>query len=418
MTPSGSETYRAERTALGIVTHRAEIRGKPYAFTKLRATYYHEVDSALGFADFNNPQKMESPREFMNAACRIQYTFNWFFIDRDHIAYFNSGINPKRSARAHPDLPTPSKYEWQGWTPPPQKLLSGAPIAASDVDPRTNLSDQEPCASHPQVVDQRYISSWNNKQASGFRNADDDYSRGSVFRSQMLDERIEPRIAGRKKITPPKLVDAMEDAGTVDLRGDVAVRYALRLIGRSGGAQIQRAVKTLRAWIDSGSHRRDKDGNGVFDQAEAVRIVDAWWPRWLKAEFRPALGGGMFNALENMIAFHDPPGPIGSAFYGGWYGYVNKDLRTILGDPVRGKFSRVYCGRGSKAKCRKALIKSLKQALAHTSDAELYPDGPCEEGDAQWCHDAVRHRATGAVTQPPIHWINRPTFQQVVQIGK
>ena len=177
-TPSGSETYRAERTALGIVTHRAEIRGKPVAFTKLRATYYHEVDSALGFADFNNPEKMGSPEEFMESACGIQYTFNWFFIDRDHIAYFNSGINPVRAARAHPDLPTPAKHEWQGWTPPPQKLLAGGPIEASDVDPRTNISDQEPCAAHPQVVDQRYITSWNNKQAPGFRNADDDYSRG------------------------------------------------------------------------------------------------------------------------------------------------------------------------------------------------------------------------------------------------
>ena len=415
-TPSGSETYRAERTALGIVTHRAEIRGKPVAFTKLRATYYHEVDSALGFADFNNPQKMGSPEEFMESACGIQYTFNWFFIDRDHIAYFNSGINPKRSSRAHPDLPTPAKYEWQGWTPPPQKLLAGGPIEASDVDPRTNISDQEPCAAHPQVVDQRYITSWNNKQAPGFRNADDDYSRGATFRSTRLDDRIEPRIAGTKKITPAKLVDAMEDAGTVDLRGDVAVPYALRLIGNSGGAKVQAAVKALRAWIASGSHRRDKNADGVYDQAEAVRIIDAWWPRWLEAEFKPELGGGMFGALENMIAFHDAPGPLGSAFYGGWYGYVNKDLRTILGDPVRGRFSRVYCGGGSVSKCRKALIKSLKQALAHTSDAELYPRGPCEGGDAQWCNDAVRHTATGAITQPPIHWIDRPTFQQVVHI--
>ncbi len=114
-TPSGSETYRSERTALGIVTHRGLIKGKPYAFTKLRATYYHEVDSALGFADFNNPEAMESPQEFMEAACKIQYTFNWFFIDGDQIAYFNSGINPERSRKAHPDLPTrgSKKFEWR-----------------------------------------------------------------------------------------------------------------------------------------------------------------------------------------------------------------------------------------------------------------------------------------------------------------
>jgi hypothetical protein len=416
MTPSGSETYRAERTALGIVTHRAEIKGKPYAFTRLRATYYHEVDSALGFADFNNPKKMQSPQGFMRAACRIQYTFNWFFINHEHIAYFNSGINPVRSPRAHPDLPTPAKDEWQGFIPPSQALLSGAPIDQTDVSPRTNFSAQEPCAAHPQVVDQRYLTSWNNKQAPGFRAPDDDYSRGPAFRSSMLDDRIRPRIKGSNRITPPKLVDAMEDAGTVDLRGDVALPYALELIGNAGGPEVRRAVKTLRAWQRSGSHRRDKNGDGVYDQAEAVRIMDAWWPRWLQAEFKPELGSDLFDSVESMIGFHDAPGPIGSSFISGWYGYVNKDLRMILGKRVRGEFSRVYCGGGSVAKCRRALVKSLTAALAHTSDAELYPDGSCEGGDVQWCNDAVRHTATGAITQPPIHWINRPTFQQVVQI--
>jgi hypothetical protein len=181
---------------------------------------------------------------------------------------------------------------------------------------------------------------------------------------------------------------------------------------------VQQAVAKLRAWMKSGSHRRDSNGDGVYDQAEAVRIMDAWWPRWVAAEFRPSLGGALFDAIETMIPLHDAPGPLGSAFINGWYGYASKDLRTILGDEVRGRFSRTYCGHGKLAKCRRALIRSLADAVQHTADAELYPDGSCEGGDAQWCHDAVRHTATGAITQPPIHWIDRPTFQQVVQVGR
>jgi acyl-homoserine lactone acylase PvdQ len=419
MTPSGSQTLRAERTKYGIVQSRALVDGKPVAYTKLRATYYHEVDSALGFADFNNPEKMSSPRKFMKSACQIQYTFNWFFINHKHIAYFNSGINPQRAKKADPDLPVPGtkKFEWRGWVPPSDALLSGGPVSQDNVDPRTNISKQQACSAHPQVVDQRYITSWNNKQAPGSRAPDDDYSRGPVFRSQMLDEQILPRIKGKRKITREKLVDAMEVAGTTDLRGDVAVPYALQLIGKSGGKQVQHAVKVLRAWVKSGSHRLDHNADGTYDQAEAVRIIDAWWPRWVTAEFQPAMGAKLFDALEHVVSFDDKPGPIGSSYIAGWYGYVNKDLRMILGDPVRGAFSRTYCGDGSTAKCRKALISSLKDALNHDSDAELYPDGPCEGGDAQWCHDAVHHTATGAITQPPIHWINRPTFQQVVQVG-
>jgi len=424
-TPSGSETYRAERTALGIVTHRARVRGKPYLFTRNRATYYHEVDSALGFADFNNPEKMESPKEFMQAACKIQYTFNWFFVDPEQIAYFNSGINPKRSKRAHPDLPSYGKDEWKGYTAPSDALLSGGPVNEQNVSPRTNISKQEPCKAHPQVVDQSYITSWNNKQAPGFRASDAEYAYGPVFRSTRLDRRVRSRIRGKKRVDLPGLVDAMEDAGTVDLRGQEVLPEALEVLQSGKGklkGDIAKAVKTLSAWRRSGAHRRDKDADGTYEDAEAVRIMDAWWPRLVAAEFKPKLGKGLFDAIEDVIPLHDAPGPVGSAFINGWYGYVDKDLRMVLGERVRGRFSRSYCGGGELAKCRKALASSLGEALAHTSDAELYPDDedrevPCDKGDAQWCYDAVVHRATGAIDQPPIHWIDRPTFQQAVQIG-
>jgi hypothetical protein len=66
-------------------------------------------------------------------------------------------------------------------------------------------------------------------------------------------------------------------------------------------------------------------------------------------------------------------------------------------------------------------VRSLAEALEHDSDAELYPGQPDDDcaglGDAQWCTDAVRHTATGAITQPPIHWQDRPTFQQAVEVG-
>ena len=54
-TPPGSETLRTYRTKAGLVTATATIKGKPYAYTKLRATYKHEVDSAGSFADWNSP---------------------------------------------------------------------------------------------------------------------------------------------------------------------------------------------------------------------------------------------------------------------------------------------------------------------------------------------------------------------------
>jgi hypothetical protein len=54
--------------------------------------------------------------------------------------------------------------------------------------------------------------------------------------------------------------------------------------------------------------------------------------------------------------------------------------------------------------------------------SELYGnDAVCQDagkaGD-QWCYDAIPQRPTGGATQPLIHWINRRTYQQAVEIGR
>jgi hypothetical protein len=135
--------------------------------------------------------------------------------------------------------------------------------------------------------------------------------------------------------------------------------------------------------------------------------MDAWWPRLVAAEFKPTLGQTLFDRLP---FGHDAPGPIGSAFDTSSYGYVQKDLRDLLGTSVKGPYSRVYCGHGKLAACRSALLSSLGAALQHDSNAEIYG------GESQATHDKIGFRAVGAITQPRIPWVNRPTFQQAVQV--
>src|SRR4051794_22258290 len=155
-TPPGSEDLVAYRTALGIVTARAAIGGKPVAYTVLRSTYMHEVDSARGFSDFNNPDKMRSPAGFKQAAYKIGYTFNWLYVDDKRDAYFNSGNNPVRPPKVDPNFPVRAR---------PQFLWRDFNAAAA-------TARYTPAAQHPQVVDQNFIASWNNKQAPGTRAAD------------------------------------------------------------------------------------------------------------------------------------------------------------------------------------------------------------------------------------------------------
>jgi hypothetical protein len=156
--------------------------------------------------------------------------------------------------------------------------------------------------------------------------------------------------------------------------------------------------------------------------------MDAWWPRWMHAQFEPRLGEELFDAVEGMIGLDNEPnnhgGHLGSAYQGGFYGYARKDLRTLLGRKVKGPYSIRYCGgpRNSPSdparidRCRQALLDSLAEAIQVPYD-DLYPEtSGCDEGDRQWCFDAVRFRPIGGVTQPFIHWINRPTYQQAVEI--
>src|SRR6201995_1020760 len=141
-TPAGSITLQTERTAFGIVIARATVKGKPVAYTNLRSTYMHELDSATGFADFNDPADMRTPLDFFNSANHIGYTFNWFFANSQHIAYFNSGQNPVRAAHTDPLFPTWSTDAWKG--------LAGA----AQMTPQSLTERDMAQNGHPHVVDQ------------------------------------------------------------------------------------------------------------------------------------------------------------------------------------------------------------------------------------------------------------------------
>ncbi len=408
----GTETLQANRTELGIETARGKVGGTPVVYTQLRSTYQHELDSARGFLDFNTPDRMESPAEFQKAASRIGFTFNWFFANRKDIAYFNSGDNPQRADGTDPNFPVRAcptdacAFQWRNW------------------DPATFVASYTPFEQHPQAINPPYMTSWNNKQAPGYRAADENYSYGSIFRSQSLDDALKPRIAGGEKITPAELTDAMADAATVDLRGRQVLPFLLRVIGDPADPSLTGPIAELADWQHDGAHRRDRDGNGTYEHSDAVKIMDAWWPRLVPDEFRPALGSALYDRILSMIELDNTPNGdgahLGSAYIAGWYSYVQKDLRQLLGDEVKGPHSRVYCGDGDRSACREALLTSLRAAVA-ADRAATYTDETCAKDenrqlDDQLCFDSIEQSAIGAITQPLINWQNRPTFQQVVEL--
>ncbi|MCF1647128.1 penicillin acylase family protein [Streptomyces indiaensis] len=405
-TAAGSYTLRVWRTKYGPVEYRATVGGKKVAYTTLRSSFLHEADSIIGFQMLNDPDNVKGPDSFQKAVQHINYTFNWFYADAEHTAYYNSGDNPVRAAGVDAEFPAWARpaYEWRGW------------------DPKTNTADYTPPSAHPHSTDQDSYVSWNNKQARDYTTAP--WGNGSVHRGNLLEDRVK-KLVQQGGVTRASLVKAMADAGLADLRAQDVLPKLLKVVTSAPVTDpaASAAVSKLQAWVAAGGKRTETAaGSRKYADADAIRILDAWWPLLVEAEFEPGLGSDLYTAFtaglpvdESPSAAHGPTGShAGSSFQYGWWSYVDKDVRAVLGEQVKGPLARTYCGGGSLAACRDALVGTLKQAAGRTA-AQVYPgDEVCAAGD-QWCADSINHRTLGGVRHGKIGWQNRPTYQQVVE---
>ncbi|MET7476224.1 penicillin acylase family protein [Streptomyces sp. NPDC005648] len=405
-TAAGSYTMRVWKTKYGPVEYRATVGGKKVAYTTLRSSYMHEADSIIGFQMLNDPSYVNSPQTFQSAVQHINYTFNWFYADSSHTAYYNSGNNPVRATGVDAEFPVwaQAAYEWKNW------------------DPSTNTADYTPASAHPNSIDQDYYISWNNKQALNYTTAS--WGDGSVHRGNLLEDRVKKLVAAGG-VTRTKLVQAMSDASLTDLRAEDVLPDLLKVINSSTvtDSTAAAAVTKLQTWLTAGGKRTETSaGSKKYANADAIQILDAWWPLLVKAEFQPGLGDTLYTAFTNNLyidespsAAHGPTGShAGSSFQYGWWSYVDKDIRSVLGQSVSGPLAEQYCGGGSLSACRDILISTLKTA-AGTSASTVYPgDSLCSAGD-QWCADSIVQRTLGGIKHYNISWQNRPTFQQVVE---
>jgi hypothetical protein len=186
----------------------------------------------------------------------------------------------------------------------------------------------------------------------------------------------------------------------------------------------------LDAWSRAGSHRRDRTGSGYYEDSSSVALMDAWWNRLAPAYFNASLGGQIGSALPALVAYNDAPGPQGDAFYGGYYSYLQKDLRDLLARTRRthvrrphGAYSRIYCASGTLASCRALLVFTLHEAVTDlvarygSADPSAWRvPTMCTAGQSPPACDQIEFTTAGAISTPPIPWQNRGTYQQAVQV--
>jgi hypothetical protein len=164
-------------------------------------------------------------------------------------------------------------------------------------------------------------------------------------------------------------------------------------------------IDLLDDWVAEDAPRLDADDDGFNDHAGPT-IMDALWEPLARAVMQPVYGN-LVDALDEIRDLGGSPesasvsSPPGASF-------VDKDLRTLLGKDVQGKFNLSYCGNGDLDACRTSLwqvVEDVSQELA------------VERGDdpSTWLKEGARLGFTPGLIPATFRATNRPTFQQVLE---
>ena len=371
------------RTVHGPVVGYATVDGRRVAISRKRSSYLLDAVDVLIFQRLTRG-RVRNAREFIKVAATSPQTFNTFYADAQQVANITTGRLPRRAAGVDSGLPTDGRgdFEWRGF--------HGA---------RTN----------PRAIQSGGVmNNWNNKPARGFPAADDQWAYGPIQRVQLLND----NTAKRRRHTLATLTGAMNAAATQDIRAMRFVPLLARLLkgGTPPSARASRMLELLEDWRAQGGSRLDRDLDGKIDHPGAA-ILDASWTRLSDAAMTPVLGKPLADQLASTLhsRFNTPPGGQSS----GWFTYMSKDIRTLLGEPVRGPFANRYCGNGDVNVCRAALWAALEAAGVELESAQ-------GSDPAAWRADANAERIPylPGVLPYTLRYTNRPTgIQQVIEFS-
>jgi len=354
-------------SAHGPVFATATVGGKPYALSRERSTFGRDGLNLAALHDMTMG-KASTPKRFYKTANEFGFTFNWGYTSRNKTAYFSSGRLPERARRLDRRLPTlgTGNYEWRGFL-------------------RRN--------EHPHGVGgpNGLLLNWNNRSAPGFMHGDDE-PYGSVQRVEMFDQWPQ-----RARITDN--VGIMNRAATEDVRSPVWPIVSRVLHGSAApNARDRQVVDLLDDWVSRDAPRLDADEDGTYDEAGPT-IMDNTWRPIAEAVMEPRFGG-LLDELNDVRSLGSLSGES----------YVDKDLRTLLGDKVRGRFNLRYCGKGSMPKCRGSLWAAVDASAAALA-ADHGSDDP-----STWRGPASTTGFAPGLLPIRFPTTNRPTFQQVLEL--
>jgi acyl-homoserine lactone acylase PvdQ len=375
------------RTVHGPVIGYAKTKsGRTVALAQKRSSYGKDALDLLFYHDLSDGS-IHNIHQFFKAASLTPQTFNSLYVDDKDIGVYTSGLVPIQPSNVDQDLPVngTGKEEWRGY------------VSAKN---------------HPQGINppNGEIINWNNRTEAGYEAPDDNWTLGSLQRVDLLIN----NLGHGNNLTPARVVSAMNEAATQDVREMTFEPVLSKLLhgGKAPTARDATMLALLDAWYRHGGSRLDRtdaDGMGNITDPGAA-IMDAAWTPLADAWGSTVLGRSLTAQLASFVTpFDSPPG----GQYTGWYMWMQKDIRTILGEKVKGKFAIRYCGGGNLAKCRKLMWAAINKAG---------DDLQAQQGSnpSAWRASATAERISFVPGLLPftMRYTNRPTgIQQVLSFG-
>lgn len=348
----------------GPVIGTATSDGVPIALTSKRSTFGRDGLNLAALKDMTEGDAA-THEDFFEVANKFGFTFNWGYANRQGPGYFASGYLPERPPGLDRRLPTlgTGEYEWTGFL-------------GQDEHPHAD--------GHPSGR----LLNWNNQSAPGFMHGDNNQY-GSVHRVEGFDQWPDQvDLAG--------VVSVMNRAATEDTRSTVWPVISAVLAGADAPSELAaEAVGLLDAWVADDAPRLDADDDGDHDSPGPL-LLDELFDEIANVVAEPVLG----DLIADGIDFQG----IDAA------SFVDKDLRSVLGEPVEGPFNVAYCGAGDLDACSEALWSIIDEITAEIA-------GELGDDPATWLSEGRRTTFVPGLIPDDFRATNRPTFQQVIEFA-
>jgi len=373
---------RFRRTVHGPVVGYARVAGtrRTVALSQRRSTAGRETTDQIFFQRLTYG-RVHSAADFIAAASATPQTFNSFYSDADEIGFVTTGRLPVRPKGVNGDLPVDGRgrYEWKRY------LAAGR--HPQDVNPASGL-----------------LVNWNNKPARDFPAGDGRWSEGGT---QRVDSLL-AELARTEKHTPASVLGAANAAATADPRGLMwpAVKAVLDR-GRAPSPLAAAVADRITHWSAGDRSWIDANGDGTID-APGQAAMEAIWDELAGAAMCGRLGASLCAALETRQSrFQAPPGGMA----GGWHQYMSKDLRTLAGEDVAGRYRVRYCGNGAIGRCARALWAAIEEG----AQAEAMRQGTSDP--AGWKAPTEKISFT-PIALVDMQYTNRPSgIHQIMQFA-